>query len=89
MTSRTTKRFRKAFRELSRNVQKDAREAYSRFQEDPFYPSLQFKQVHTSLPIYSARINEGYRAVGIMEGSEIVWFWIGSHTDHIHLLGRI
>jgi hypothetical protein len=30
---------------------------------------------------FSVRAGLGYRALGVMEGSTIVWFWIGSHAD--------
>jgi hypothetical protein len=36
--------------------------------------------------IYSARIGLGYRALGQLEGSEIVWFWIGPHSDYDRLV---
>jgi hypothetical protein len=32
--------------------------------------------------IYSVRIGLGYRALGRMDGSEIIWFWIGSHEEY-------
>jgi hypothetical protein len=31
----------------------------------------------------------GYRAVGIVEAEEIVWFWIGSHADYDKVLKRL
>ena len=86
MKSRTTARFRRAFAELPPEIQKRAREAYRRFQQDPSHPSLRFKMVHPSRPIYSARITRGYRAVGVLEGDGIVWFWIGSHSEYDKLL---
>jgi hypothetical protein len=41
-----------------------------------------FKQVHSSEPIYSVRISLNYRAVGVIEGDVIIWYWIGSHADY-------
>jgi hypothetical protein len=29
-----------------------------------------------------------YRALGTVEGDDIVWFWIGSHADYHHMLKR-
>src|ERR1700756_2318853 len=49
-------------------------------------PSLRFKPVHPTRPIYSVRIGPMYRAVGILESDEIVWYWIGSHADYDKLL---
>ena len=88
MNSRTTKRFRDAFRELPRQVQHQAKAAYQRFQEDPYYPGLRFKQVHPARPIYTVRININYRAVGVKEGDEMIWFWIGSHADYDQLISQ-
>ncbi|REJ41607.1 MAG: hypothetical protein DWQ54_11695 [Microcystis flos-aquae TF09] len=48
--------------------------------EEP--PSLRFKKVHPQLPIYSARINRDYRAVGQLEDDTVIWFWVGSHTEY-------
>jgi len=28
------------------------------------------------------RITRGYRALGILEGDTVTWFWIGSHKDY-------
>jgi hypothetical protein len=86
---RTTAQFRKQFSALPRQVQQQARSAYRQFQKDPSYPSLRFKKIHPDLPIYSARINKNYRAVGQIEGDTIIWFWIGSHTEYDRLLGQI
>ena len=58
----------------------------SGFQEDPHHPSLKFKQVHSSRPIYSVRVAFGYRAIGIREADEIIWFWIGGHAEYDRLL---
>ena len=86
MKSRTTARFRAAFAELPTHVQDRARKVYRRFRENPKHPSLRFKRVHPDDPIYSVRISLDYRALGIMERDEIVWFWIGSHQDYDRLL---
>jgi hypothetical protein len=45
--------------------------------------------VHPTQPIYSARVNLDYRVLGILDGEEIAWFWIGSHADYDKLLGRL
>ena len=70
-------------------MQKQAREVYKQFAENPFYPSLHFKPVHSIKPIYSVRINIDYRALGVYSENEIVWFWIGPHDEYEKLLRRI
>jgi hypothetical protein len=87
--SSRTSRFRKAFENLPEQVQEQAREAYRQFKRNPFHPSLHFKQVHPSKPIYSVRINVDYRAVGIRDGDEVVWFWIGGHEAYDKVVGQL
>ncbi len=89
MISHTTDRFRKAFAELPKEVQHQAKDAYKQFKQNPFYPSLRFKRMHSTKPIYSVRISVEYRAVGIQDENEIIWFWIGSHDDYAKLLSRL
>ncbi|MCL4531665.1 MAG: hypothetical protein M1582_00480 [Actinobacteria bacterium] len=86
MKSHITDRFRRAFKNLPREVQDQARRAYTLFDRDPYHPSLRFKQVHSTRPIYSVRINVDYRALGVREGDAILWFWIGSHADYDHIV---
>jgi len=87
--SRTTERFRNAFDALPEHVRRQAREAYKTFERNPKHPSLRFRQVHPTRPIYSVRISRDYRALGLREGGEIIWFWIGSHADYDNLLARL
>ena len=86
MKSRTTERFRKCFKRLPAQVQQRARKAYKLFQEHPDHPGLRFKRVHPTEPIVSVRVGLGYRALGIQHDDEIVWFWIGSHSDYDNLV---
>lgn len=88
MVSRTTKRFWKAYKQLDETVQKQARASYRLFSENPQHRSLHFKSVHNKLPIYSARVNLNHRVVGILEGDEIIWFWIGPHDAYEKLLAQ-
>jgi hypothetical protein len=57
--SRTTTQFRQAFSHLPEQIQKQTREAYRQFKQNPSHPSLRFRKVHPELLIYSARINKG------------------------------
>ena len=89
MTSRTTERFRKCLARLPDDVLAQARRVYQRFRQNPEHPGLGFKQVHSTRPIYSVRISRDYRALGVLDGDEIIWFWIGSHADYDSLLPRL
>ncbi|MDZ7288576.1 MAG: hypothetical protein ONB44_02270 [candidate division KSB1 bacterium] len=89
MKSYTTERFRKLLQQVPEQTRRQAREAYRLFMQNPYHPSLRFKQIHPVKPIYSVRINIDYRAVGTLDEDEIVWFWIGSHTDYDKLIARL
>lgn len=62
---------------------------YQLFRENAHHPSLQFKKVHQSDPIYSARVTLGYRALGLLDQDEIAWFWIGTHAAYDRLLENL
>jgi hypothetical protein len=87
--SRTTEKFRALFFLLPNVIKVQAKEAYQQFKRDPYHPSLQFKRIHSTKPIYSVRVNIDYRAVGIIKDNEIVWFWIGSHNVYDKLLKKL
>ena len=89
MTSRTNKTFRKLFTALTPELQRATEKAYRKWRENPAHPSLDFKRVHATEPIYSARITLGWRSVGILHGTEIVWFWLGSHNAYDKLLREL
>jgi len=84
--SKTTDRFWKSYDELPVEIKKQARKAYRLFQQNPYYPSLHFKRIYSTRPIFSVRISKNYRAVGIVQGNEIIWFWAGSHSEYDKLV---
>ena len=45
--------------------------------------------MHSSRPIFSIRITKDYRAIGILEKNEIIWFWIGNHEEYEKILKRL
>jgi mRNA-degrading endonuclease RelE of RelBE toxin-antitoxin system len=88
--SRLHSSFRRDFAKLPKRIQERARAAYRLFQTDPFHPSLQFKRLHATLPIWSARVTESYRAVGLRpEDGEIIWFFIGTHAEYDRTLANL
>ena len=88
MKSHITSRFRKAYDRLPKRIQRQANEAYTLFEKDHRHPSLRYKKVHPNKQIYSVRISQSYRALGILEGDEMIWFWIGSHEDYERMISR-
>jgi hypothetical protein len=89
MISRTTARFRADYEALPEAIRRQAREAYQLFRQNPAHPSLRFRQVHPTRPVYSVRINRQYRALGIRDADIIVWFWIGLHDEYERLIARL
>jgi hypothetical protein len=87
--SRATRRFWTAYAELPADIRRAAQSAYARFQENPAHPSLNFKKVHYRDSVYSVRVTQGYRAVGLLENGEITWFWIGTHGTYERLLAAL
>ena len=87
MRSKRSRKFRDLFFALPDDVRKQAYAAYRLFRKDPFHTSLHFKRVSPNKNLYSVRIGIAYRALGLREkDDEIVWLWIGSHTDSDKLL---
>lgn len=86
MKSRVNSDFREHFGKLPLHVQRQARNAYRRFSQNPPHPGLHFKKIDPEGSIYSIRIGIDYRALGRIVGDEITWFWIGSHSDYDKLI---
>jgi mRNA-degrading endonuclease HigB of HigAB toxin-antitoxin module len=89
MKSSTTGSFRKCLSDLPVSIQDQAAKAYLLCQEDPYYPSLQFKRVSQKQPIYSVRISISYRVLGLLESDHIYWYWIGTHDEYDEFLKRM
>jgi len=89
LISRTTGRFRRAFAALPSEVQWRARSAYALFRANPKHPGLRFKRVHATRAVYSVRVGLAYRALGMLEGETVIWFWIGTHADYERLLEEL
>ena len=82
MISKTTEKFWKYYDGLPGEIKKQAKQAFNYLLRNPYHPSLRFKKIHSTRPIFSVRISKDYRAIGILQDDEITWFWIGSHSDY-------
>jgi hypothetical protein len=80
--SRATQQFWRLFSSLPEEVQQEAKRAYRHFRTNPTYPSLHFKKLEGHDDIYSVRIGLGYRALAVMKGNRVVWYWIGGHAEY-------
>lgn len=86
MKSITTSQFWGLYEALSEHVKSQADRAYALWQINPHAHGLYFKRVGKRKPVYSVRIGNGYRALGILERDAILWFWIGAHDEYERLL---
>lgn len=79
MNSQTVPRFWQLYRMLPREIRQRAREAYRLFQDNPTHPSLHCHRLKGHPEAWSVRVTRDFRAVGLLEGDTITWFWIGDH----------
>ena len=82
MKSETLPSFWAEYRKLSTPIKERARKTYRLWADNPFHPSLHFKCIDINEGIWSIRVTRSYRAVGILDGDTVTWFWIGSHDDY-------
>jgi hypothetical protein len=82
MKSATLPSFWAESRKFSNPIRERARKTYRLWADNPFHPSLHFKCIDSEESIWSVRVTRNYRAVGILEGDTVTWFWIGTHDDY-------
>ena len=87
MRSHRTKSFRKFYDLLPLEMKRQAKEAYKLWRADPQHPSLHFKVVNSQLSVWSVRINQNYRAMGVKQRTRdgddmMIWFFIGNHGTY-------
>nr|WP_037151291.1 hypothetical protein [Rhizobium freirei] len=76
-------RFWQAYEMLPKHVQELADRNFELLKSNPRHPSLHLKQVGR---FWSARVGISWRALAVADGDDLVWFWIGSHTDYDKLI---
>ena len=85
MNSRVRPSFWRAYDLLAPSVKARARMSYQLFTDHPDHPSLRFKKLQGTTNLWSVRITEQYRAVGVRFSDTIEWIWIGTHNEFDHL----
>ena len=85
MRQRATPRFWRYYHQLPEQVQRLADRCHDLLRQNPRHPSLQVKRVGL---FWSIRVGLHYRALAVEHEGDLVWFWIGSHADYDHPLGR-
>ena len=68
---------------LPLRVRRSADKSYELLKANPDHPSLHFKRVgrHSSV-----RIGLRHRALAVELDGNMIWFWIGSHTEYDKLI---
>jgi hypothetical protein len=89
MNSQTVPQFWELFSQLPQNVRRRASRVYRLWRQNPDAPGLHFKRVGQTRPVYSIRIGDYYRALGLLQGDTITWFWIGGHDEYERLLKQV
>jgi len=84
MNHLATPEFWECYHALPEAIRDLADKNFSLLRENPSHPSLHFKKVGR---FWSARVGMHYRALAVESGEDLVWFWIGTHTQYDRLLG--
>ncbi|RUU54171.1 hypothetical protein [Mesorhizobium sp. M2C.T.Ca.TU.002.02.1.1] len=72
-----------AYDKLPKSIRMKADGRFAKLRADPFHPSLHFKRVGR---YWSARVDLDYRAVAVRDQDDMIWFWIGTHSEYERLL---
>ena len=83
--SRASEEFWDLYKRIPRNAQRAADKQFELFRKDPTHPSLHLKPVGG---LWSARINDAYRALAVREDDVFYWFWVGPHDQDERLINR-
>lgn len=71
------------YRQLPDHIRSLADKNFELLKSDPQYQSLHFKKIGK---LWSVRVGLRYRALGLDKDENVVWFWIGSHSEYDKLL---
>ena len=82
MKSSTLPSFWTTYKSLDEATKRRARKAYRLWAQNPFHPSLHFKCINHEENVWSVRITLGCRAIGVLEGNTVTWFWVGGHDEY-------
>ena len=83
MISSTKLSFRSRFQALPPEARPLAVKSFRLWPRDPFHPSIHFKRVGQ---FWSARVGSDYRALAVVTGERVEWFWIGPHNEYDRIL---
>jgi hypothetical protein len=82
-----TRRFWELFQALPSEVQDLAVKDYHLWRRNANHPSLRFRRLRGSDERFTIRVGDHYRALGRLAGEQMIWVWIGTHSDYDRLTG--
>ncbi|MFM7347054.1 MAG: hypothetical protein ACKO1J_16995 [Tagaea sp.] len=83
MRSRRSSDFIEAYESLPPDTRALVDKAYALWRENDRHPSLHFKRVGKTEPVWSVRINRNLRALALKEpDGGYFWFWLGPHDEY-------
>ena len=75
----TSPKFWELYQALPGEIRELADKNYQLLKSNPRYPSLHFKRIGE---LWSVRVGQHYRALGVDVEGGIYWIWIGTHADY-------
>ena len=89
MQSHKTAAFRKLYALIPDKIREKSDKAFRLWSKNPSHKSLRYKQVHTTKPVFSVRIDRNWRTLGVKEDSNMIWFWIGKHNEYLRVIANL
>jgi len=81
MKAKADPEFWRRYHKLPVEIQALAGKNFALWQDNPFHPSLQFREIGKRQ--WSARVGLRYRAAGYFLTPDLfVWTWIGTHEEY-------
>lgn len=79
----STPSFWSAYNSLPNFVKQAADRNYKILKNNPKHPSLHFKKINR---YWSVRVGINYRALAVESEDNLLWFWIGNHSEYDKLI---
>jgi hypothetical protein len=76
-------RFWACYHALPAEVRRLANRCFALLRQTPDHPSMHFKKISR---LWSVRVGLHYRALAVERGTDMVWFWIGTHAEYDRLV---
>ena len=80
-----THRFWERYDKLPADIRALADKSFRLLKADPGHPSLHLKRIGD---VWSVRVTDKHRAVGIPAPDGIAWIWIGTHKEYERRIQR-